>query len=188
MRALRAVDFAEMTMVSSFYVGKCKISGSYIQCRFLQSHFRMGEQQMDQSFHNEQINKLNQRLIEINEKKDKIISKAIEEIKTKNISSICLPKEFSKLDEEYWNIEEQLWNARSTNKEIVYLQDVIFSLNDSIELVDKELARYECLEQMGIKVISENAEWNPIKELQKNKRKAQERINECRAKIKEIKS
>lgn len=110
---------------------------------------------MDQSFHNEQINKLNQRLIEINEKKDKIISKAIEEIKTKNISSICLPKEFSKLDEEYWNIEEQLWNARSTNKEIVYLQDVIFSLNDSIELVDKELARYECLEQMGIKVISE---------------------------------
>ena len=53
---------------------------------------------MDQSFHNEQINKLNQRLIEINKKKDEIISKAIEEIKTKNISPICLPKEFSKLD------------------------------------------------------------------------------------------
>lgn len=31
MRALRAVDFAEMTMVSSFYVGKCKISGSCIR-------------------------------------------------------------------------------------------------------------------------------------------------------------
>ena len=39
MRALRAVDLAEMTMVSSFYVGKYKISGSYIHCRFLQSHF-----------------------------------------------------------------------------------------------------------------------------------------------------
>lgn len=127
-------------------------------------------------------------MTEINEKKDEIISKAIEEMKTRSISSICLPKEFSKLDEEYWNIEEQLWNARSMNKEIVYLQDVIFSLNDSVELIDKELARYECLEQIGIKIISENAEWNPIKELQKNKREAQERIKECRSKIEEIKS
>lgn len=31
---LRTVDIAEMTMVSSFYVGKHKISGSYIHCRF----------------------------------------------------------------------------------------------------------------------------------------------------------
>ena len=38
-RALRVVDFAKMTMVSSFYVGKCKNYGSYIQCRFWESHF-----------------------------------------------------------------------------------------------------------------------------------------------------
>lgn len=34
MRALQAVDFAEMTMVSSFYIKNRKISGSYIHCRF----------------------------------------------------------------------------------------------------------------------------------------------------------
>lgn len=39
MRALREVDFVELTMVSSFYVGRCKIFGTYIHCRFLQSHF-----------------------------------------------------------------------------------------------------------------------------------------------------
>ncbi len=39
MRALWAVDIAEMTMVSSFYVGKHKISDSYIQCRIWASHF-----------------------------------------------------------------------------------------------------------------------------------------------------
>ena len=33
MRALRVVDFAKMTMVSSFYVGKCKVLGSYIRCQ-----------------------------------------------------------------------------------------------------------------------------------------------------------
>lgn len=142
---------------------------------------------MSKSFHDEQVYKLSQRLTEINEQKDEIISKVIEEMKTEGVSSICLPREFSKLDEEYWNIERQLWNARSTNKEIVYLQDIIFSLNASIELIDKELARYEFLEQIGIKLMSKNAEWNPIKELQKNKSDAQKRIKECHTKIEKIK-
>lgn len=143
---------------------------------------------MNQSFHNEQINKLNQRLIEINEKKDEIIFEAIEEMKTKSISSIVLPSEFAKLDEEYLDIEEQLRNLRSTNKEIVYLQDIIFSMDDYINLLDIELSKYENLEKIGIKIVGENTEWDPIKVLQNNKRKAQERINECRAKIEEIKS
>lgn len=38
-RALPAVDFAELTMVSSFYVGKCKVLGTYIHCRILGSHW-----------------------------------------------------------------------------------------------------------------------------------------------------
>jgi len=143
---------------------------------------------MNQSFHNEQVNKLTQRLTEIKEKKDEIISDVIDEMKTKNISSISVPGEFAELDEEYWDIEEQLWNARSMNKEIVYLQDIIFSMNDYIILIDNELSKYENLEKIGIKIVEENAEWNPIKVLQNNKSKAQERINECRAKIKEIKS
>ena len=40
MQALPAIDFAEMTMVSSFYIGKCKIFGIYIQCRFWENHFK----------------------------------------------------------------------------------------------------------------------------------------------------
>ncbi len=147
-----------------------------------------GEQKIDQSFHNEQVNKLNQRLTEINKKKDEIISEAIEEMKTKSISSILLPSEFAKLNKEYWNIKEQLWNARSTNKEIVYLQDIIFSMRDYIILVDNELSKYENLEKIGIKIVGPNAKWDPIKALQNNKKEAQKRINECRAKIKEIKS
>lgn len=128
---------------------------------------------MNQSFHDEQVNKLKQRLTEIEEK-----------INIKGVSDF----EYSKLKDEYDDINEQLENARSMNKEIVYLQDIILSMDSYINLINSELSKYEDLEKIGIKFVEENAKWNPVTVLQNNKKQAQECIVKCRARIKELKS
>lgn len=143
---------------------------------------------MNQLFHNDQVNKLTQRLIEIDERKDKIIDAAISKMKSDNLSSITLPNEFSELDKEYWNIEEQLWNARSQNKEIVYLQDIIFSTYEDIRMIDELLNKYAELEKLGITIVYKNAEWQPIDVLKNNKSEAQARIKKCQDRISELKS
>lgn len=143
---------------------------------------------MNQSFHNDQVNKLTQRLIEIDERKDKIIDAAISKMKSDNLSSITLPNEFSELDKEYWNIEEQLWNARSQNKEIVYLQDIIFSTYEDIRMIDELLNKYAELEKLGITIVYKNAEWQPIDVLKNNKSEAQARIKKYQDRISELKS
>ena len=143
---------------------------------------------MNQLFHKDQVNKLTQRLIEIDERKDKIIDAAISKMKSDNLSSITLPNEFSELDKEYWNIEEQLWNARSQNKEIVYLQDIIFSTYEDIRMIDELLNKYAELEKLGITIVYKNAEWQPIDVLKNNKSEAQARIKKCQDRISELKS
>ncbi len=104
------------------------------------------------------------------------------------ISSLCLPEKFVELDKEYWEIDEQLWNATSYNKDIVYYQFRIFSLQDSINLIDSELEKYEILTKLNVIITSENDEWNPIKNLLANKKECKESIKRCKEEIQKIKN
>ncbi|MBQ8785831.1 MAG: hypothetical protein IJZ59_07330 [Alphaproteobacteria bacterium] len=143
---------------------------------------------MDYNFFETKVNELKGRQKEILDEKRAIQAETIEKMQASGISSLCLPEKFVELDKEYWEIDEQLWNATSYNKDIVYYQFRIFSLQDSINLIDSELEKYEILTKLNVIITSENDEWNPIKNLLANKKECKESIKRCKEEIQKIKN
>ncbi|MBR1605619.1 MAG: hypothetical protein IJ660_05890 [Alphaproteobacteria bacterium] len=143
---------------------------------------------MDYNFFETKVNELKGRQKEILDEKRAIQAETIEKMQASGISSLCLPEKFVELDKEYWEIDEQLWNATSYNKDIVYYQFRIFSLQNSINLIDSELEKYEILTKLNVIIKSENDEWNPIKNLLANKKECKESIKRCKEEIQKIKN
>lgn len=139
------------------------------------------------SLYRDKKEQLEKKIRETRASLEKMKKDALKKMKLENRSSLVLSKELVQQCLKLWNLENELLMLRNVSKEVLYYDDIVASLKQNIGIIDSELARIKQDEILGLKFdCADDAEQNPVNFLQNMKKKLQDEVVKCTAKIKEL--